>query len=64
MYRAAQRFLVQVYETEWKELCGQGQIEVLHDGAVNILTHPENYYHPQLGLRPPKSPDSPEAFFC
>jgi predicted DNA-binding WGR domain protein len=63
-YRAAQRLVVQVYENEWNSLLEKGQIEALHDGALHLLTHPENYYHAQLGLRPAHSSDSPEAFYC
>jgi CRISPR-associated endonuclease/helicase Cas3 len=64
LFRAAQRFLVQVYEHEWKELLAHGRIETIHDGAIHILEHPENNYDEAFGLRPPNSPDSPEAFFC
>lgn len=64
LFRAAQRFLVQVYEHEWKELLANGRIETLHDGAIHILEHPENNYDEAFGLRPPNSPDSPSAFFC
>jgi hypothetical protein len=64
LFRAAQRFLVQVYEHEWKGLLANGRIETIHDGAIHILEHPENNYDAAFGLRPPNSPDSPEAFFC
>jgi CRISPR-associated endonuclease/helicase Cas3 len=63
LFRAAQRFLVQVYEHEWKELVANGRVETLHDGAIHILEHPENNYDDAFGLRPPNSPDSPSAFF-
>ena len=64
LFRKAQRFLVRVYEHEWKELQANGRIETLHDGAIHILEHPENNYHEAFGLRPPNSPDSPSAFLC
>jgi hypothetical protein len=64
LFRAAQRFLVQVYDHEWKELLANSRIETIHDGAIHILEHPENNYDEAFGLRPPDSPDSPEAFFC
>lgn len=64
LFRVAQRFLVQVYEHEWKGLLANSRIETIHDGAIHILEHPENNYDEAFGLRPANSPDSPEAFFC
>jgi CRISPR-associated endonuclease/helicase Cas3 len=64
LFRAAQRFLVQVYEHEWKGLLADGRIEAINEGAIHILEHPENNYDEAFGLCPPNSPDSPEAFFC
>ncbi len=59
-FRRAQRYTVQVYEHEWKQLADR--IEALHDGAIYLLIHPENDYDEEFGLRPPNSPSSPTAF--
>lgn len=61
-YRRAQRYSVQVYEWEWKQLIFSGRIESLHDGAIHLLIHPENNYNEAFGLRPPTASDSPSAF--
>ncbi len=62
-YRTAQRFVVQVYEHEWKVLLANHRIESLYNGAFHLLLHPENNYDRAFGLKPSDSPDSPSAFF-
>lgn len=61
-YRRAQRFTVQVYEWEWQQMLLSGGVESLHDRAIHLLIHPENDYDPNFGLKPPTSPDKPDAF--
>ena len=61
-FRRAQRFTVQVYEHEWKQLIYDGRIESQHDGAIHLLIHPENDYEKSFGLRSPNAPSCPTAF--
>jgi CRISPR-associated endonuclease/helicase Cas3 len=63
-YRRAQRYTVQVYEHEWKSLCGAGKVEALHDGALHVLVHPENDYDNDFGLRPPGAAARADAFMA
>lgn len=61
-HRRAQRFTVQIYEHEW--IAYQNRIDPLYEDAFPVLIHPENDYDEHTGLKPPASPDNPEAFFC
>ena len=61
-YRHAQRYSVQVYDWEWRQLLFSERIASLHDGAIHVLIHPENDYDEDFGLRPPTASDSPSAF--
>ena len=59
-YRRAQAFIVQVYDNEWAHL--KNHVSLHADGAIAILTHPENQYHRDTGLKRPDAPDDPTAF--
>ncbi|GEM_PF-1829017 len=59
-YRRVQQFTVQVYDNEWRGM--QNRIELLYDGAIAVLVHPENGYQRDTGLKRPDAPDDPKAF--
>ena len=52
---------MQVYDHEWQHL--QNRISLHCDDAFALLTHPENDYRPDTGLKRPDAPDDPSAFF-
>lgn len=49
-----------VFDHEWRHL--QRSLSLRCDGAFAILTHPENDYRRDTGLKRPDAPDDPTAF--
>ena len=60
-YRRAQQFTVQVYDDEWTHL--KPSLSFHCDEAFAIIDHPENDYHPEIGLKRPGASSDPNAFY-